>query len=153
MAITFSFCFLWISLSLDLQDLSHLLRECNFTDKKITDIWISGYELNPILLLSSSREIALYTTHSCPKSPSSVSIYRFCAQDISTSKGILLRKAHSIVWEDRGTPALNLCCARERWILVLSEWQLKQKNGKMFIWCWAKNGILKDSLVKLKCFI
>lgn len=49
-------------------------------------------ELNPILLLSLSREIALYTAHSCPKSPSSVSIYRFYAQDMSASKEILLRK-------------------------------------------------------------
>lgn len=153
MAITFAFCFLWISLTLDLQDLPYLLWEGNFTDKKITDIWISGYELNPILLLSLSREIALYTTHSCPKSPSSVPVYRFCVQDISTSKEILLRKARSIVWEDRDTPALNLCCGRERWILVLSEWQLKKKNGKMLLWCWARNGTFKDSLVKLKCFI
>lgn len=153
MGITFSFFFLWVSLSLDLQDLSYLLWEGNFTDKKITDIWISGYELNPILLLSLSREIVLYPTHSCPKSPSPLSIYRIFAQDVSASKEIFLRKAGSIVWEDRGTPALNLCSARERWILVLSEWQLKQKNGKTFIWCWAKNGILKDSLLKLKCFI
>lgn len=71
-------------------------------------------KLKPILLLSLSREISLYTAHSCPKSPSSVSIYRFYAQDISASKEILLRKERSIVWEDRGTTALNLCCGRER---------------------------------------
>jgi len=78
-------------------------------------------KLKPILLFSWSREIALYTSHSCPKSPSSMPIYRFPAHDNSVSKEILFREESSIVWEDRGTPALNLCYGRERWILAFSE--------------------------------
>lgn len=71
-------------------------------------------KLKPILLLSLSSEITLYAAHSCPKSPSFLSIYRFHAQDISASKEILLSKECSIIWKDRGTPALNLCCGRGR---------------------------------------
>lgn len=70
-------------------------------------------KLKTLFLLSLRREIALYIAPSCPKSPSSVPIHRFYAQDISASKEIL-RKERSIVLENRDTPASNLCCGRER---------------------------------------
>lgn len=139
-----------------------LARWGSFTSFSSGKLQASGYmfmslwhrnKLNQILLLLLSGEITLYTAHSCPKSPSSVSIHRFYAQDISASKEILLRKNAALSGKT-GVLLLWICAVEEKKVSISSvRMAIEPKEWKNVHLMLSQKGIFRNSFVKLRCFI
>lgn len=123
-----------------------------------TCLWVFGIEINWTKFCCS------YWVEKSPfiqltAVPSHLPQYLFTDSTLKTSqpqKKFFLERMQHCLGRQEYSCFESVLWKRKRWVLVLSEWQLNQKNGKVFTWCWAKRvflGILlwnSDALFKLK---